>query len=391
MKIGRLATACLAFLLFFGPILAYASGRRGAPVENRPATDFSELSVSWDGFSTLNRFIGDRIPLRSRAIKSDGWIDQHVFNENPAFGGGAVPRIIHGKDGYLFLNDDFEMACQSSDVVPQLVKSISDLTAIINESGRRAIYTIAPNKTTLHSDFFPDGQGSLDCLNKYSSELWSGLNAANIDGYIDLKSALSSAMNETREPLFLRKDSHWDSAGSAAAAKAVINTLQPGLWDDSALQYRGLVDYIGDLTYLEGNPVVDQTPLYEVVRPEITAGTPEIWDAGDMTLIYRRYTNTGPPGSLITAKTVIMVDSFGVEAMEKIVPYFADITFVHFDALPPIDVADLIARSEVFWSMSVERAVGVRFRSPSANGWHMMGTQEFRDLLIAAFEQVGSN
>ena len=50
MKIGRLATAGLAFLLFFGPVLAYASGRRGAPVENRPATDFNELSVSWDGW-----------------------------------------------------------------------------------------------------------------------------------------------------------------------------------------------------------------------------------------------------------------------------------------------------------------------------------------------------
>ena len=86
-----------------------------------------------------------------------------------------------------------------------------------------------------------------------------------------------------------------------------------------------------------------------------------------------------------------MVDSFGVEAVGRIIPYFADITFVHFDALPPIDVADLIARSEVFWSMSVERAIGDRFRDPSVNGWHMMGTQEFRELLNAAFEQVGSN
>jgi hypothetical protein len=41
--------------------------------------------------------------------------------------------------------------------------------------------------------------------------------------------------------------------------------------------------------------------------------------------------------------------------------------------------------------MSVERAVGDRFRDPPLNGWHMMGTQEFRDLLNAAFEQVGTN
>jgi hypothetical protein len=129
------------------------------------------------------------------------------------------------------------MACQSADVVSQLVRSVGDLATIINASGRRVIFTVAPNKTTLHSDFFPDGHGSLDCLNRYSSQLWNGLSAANINGYVDLKSALSGEMDETREPLYSRKDSHWDSAGSAAAAKAMINTLQPRLWDDSALQF----------------------------------------------------------------------------------------------------------------------------------------------------------
>ena len=391
MKIGRFATAGLAFLLFFGPILAYASGRRGAPVENRPATDFSELSVSWDGFSTLSQFIGDRIPLRSRAIKSDGWIDQHVFNENPAFGGGAVPRIIHGKDGYLFLNDDFGMACQSAEVVPQIVSGISNFMSVIKKSGRQAIYTVAPNKTTLHRELLPDDQGSIDCLNQYSDGLWQGLSAANIDGYVDLKSALSSAMEKTREPLFLRKDSHWDSAGNAAAAKAVINELQPGLWDDSALQYKGLIDYIGDLTYLEGNPIVDQTPLYEVVRPEITAGTPEIWDNGDLTHIYRRYTNAGPEGSLIKAKTVIMIDSFGVEAVGRIIPYFADITFVHFDALTADDLISEFNQADLVWVMSVERAVGGRFSDPPVDVFFSYATKDFLDAMASRLESKGAS
>ena len=391
MKISRLATACLAGLLFFGPILAYASGRRGAPVENRPATDFSELSVSWDGFSTLSKFIGDRIPLRSRAIKSDGWIDQHVFNENPAFGGGAVPRIIHGKDGYLFLNDDFGMACQSADVIAQIVTGISNFMSVIEKSGRQAIYTVAPNKTTLHPELLPDDQSSMDCLNKYSNGLWEGLSAANIDGYVDLKSALSDAMDQTREPLFLRKDSHWDNAGSAAAAKAVINTLQPGLWDDPAFQYKGLTNYIGDLTFLEGNPVVDQTPLYEVVRPEITAGTPEIWDNGDLTHIYRRYTNTGPAGSLITAKTVIMVDSFGVEAVGRIIPYFADITFVHFDALTADDLISEINQADLVWVMSVERAVGDRFSDPPVDIFFSYATKDFLDAMASRLESKDVN
>ena len=171
----------------------------------------------------------------------------------------------------------------------------------------------------------------------------------------------------------------------------MINTLQPGLWDDSALQFRGVVDYIGDLTYLEGNPVVYQTPLYEVVRPEITAGTTDIWDAEDMTHIYRRYTNTGPPGSLITAKTVLMVDSFGVEAMARIIPYFADITFVHFDSLSPEALIAEFNKADAVWIMCVERAIGYRFSDPPVEFFYPYGTREFLDTLDTQLEPKGAN
>jgi hypothetical protein len=50
--------------------------------------------------------------------------------------------------------------------------------------------------------------------------------------------------------------------------------------------------------------------------------------------MYRRFSNDGPPGSLIEGKTLFIVDSSGVEALGAIVPYFAEITFIHIDSLP---------------------------------------------------------
>ena len=377
----RYLISIFSSIVLFGPWIAYVAGERGAPNENRQATNFNELSLSWNGFSTLSNFIRDRIPLRPHLIRIDSWIDQNIFHEDPAFGGSASPRIIHGKDGFLFLSDDFDMANQSIGIVPDVMRNIRSLTSAINKSGRETIFTVAPNKTTIYEKLLPDDQGNLDILKNYSSILRSALQKSNISGYIDLIPSLIDAEENSRESMYLRKDSHWNSAGSAAATKAVVNTLQPGLWDESALRYRGISRYTGDLTYLEGNPREDETPVYRVDRPLIVAGLAEVWDNNDPTHMYRRYSNDGPPGSLIEGKTLFIVDSFGVEALGAIVPYFAEITFIHIDSLNDKQLVAAMNDADRIWIMAVERLVSARFSDPPISALRSISTPEFRSAL----------
>ena len=359
MKIGRLATAGLAFLLFFGPVLAYASGRRGAPVENRPATDFSELSVSWDGFSTLSKFIGDRIPLRSRAIKSDGWIDQHVFQEDPAFGGGAVPRVIHGEEGVLFLADDFDIPCNSEITPTETVDNLSQFAHLIEDSGRKITMTFAPNKSTLHQDLLPSSASSRECWRTFTNAFYLALSVSNMPGYVDLINPLEKEITDTREYLFYRQDSHWDTAGIAVAMQQIVQQIEPGLWDPAQLSFKGTEIYYGDLLGLEGFSSTDEAPNFAIERPEIVPGPTTDFRPTDNIVVHRRYTNTGPVDQLIQRKTLLLTDSFGVVALPFIIPFFADLTVKHFDVSDPLLNMPLIQDADRVWIFEAERLASV--------------------------------
>lgn len=359
VRLSRPTIAFLSFLLFFGPILAYAGGRRGAPVENRPATDFSELSVSWDGFSTLSKFIGDRIPLRSRAIKSDGWIDQHVFDEDPAFGGGAVPRVIHGEAGVLFLADDFDIPCNSEITPTETVDNLSQFAHLIEDSGRKVIMTFAPSKSTLLQDLLPSSASSRECWHTFTNDFYLALSTSDMPGYIDLKNALAKEISDTREYLFYRKDSHWDNAGITTAIRQIVQQVKPEIWKQRQVLYTGVENYVGDLLGLEGITDPDQAPNYIIERPEITPGPTTDLRPGDNIIVYRRYVNTGPAGELIEGKSLLLTDSFGVRALSFIVPYFADLTVMHFDVDTPLSYIPLIQDADTVWIFEAERFASV--------------------------------
>ena len=359
MKIGRLATAGLAFLLFFGPILAYASGRRGEPVENRAATDFSELSVSWDGFATLSKFLGDRIPLRSRAINTDGWIDQHIFKEDPAFGGSATPRVIHGEEGVLFLSDDFDIPCNSEITPTETVDNLSQFAHLIEDSGRKVIMTFAPNKSTLLQDLLPSSISSRECWRNFTNDFYLALSTGDMPGYIDLKSALEKEIANTREYLFYRKDSHWDNAGVTTAIREVIQQVKPEIWKQSQVLYKGIETYYGDLLELEGQSGTDEAPNYVIERPEIIPGPTTDFRPSDNIVVHRHYVNTGPVGELIEGKTLLLTDSFGVRSLSSIVPYFADLTVMHFDVDTPLSYIPMIQDADTVWIFEGERLASV--------------------------------
>ena len=371
MKIGRLATAGLAFLLFFGPVLAYASGRRGAPVENRLPTDFSELSVSWDGFSTLSKFIGDRIPLRSRAIKSDGWIDQHVFQEDPAFGGGAVPRVIHGEEGVLFLADDFDIPCNSEITPTETVDNLSQFAHLIEDSGRKITMTFAPNKSTLHQDLLPSSASSRECWRTFTNAFYLALSASDMPGYVDLINPLEKEITDTREYLFYRQDSHWDTAGIAVAMQQIVQQIEPGLWDPTQISFKGTEIYYGDLLGLEGFSSTDEAPNFAIERPEIVPGPTTNFRPTDNIVVHRRYTNTGPVDRLIQGKTLLLTDSFGVVALPFIIPFFADLTVKHFDVSDPLLNIPLIEEADRIWIFAAERLVSVHAKFIEGNPYFL--------------------
>jgi hypothetical protein len=351
--------AVSAVLLLFGPALAFVVGVRGRPIENRAPVALSTVGANWRSFTRLGLYLNDRMPLRGRAIQTDAWIDRNVYNEDAAFGGGATPRVITGKNGFLFLADAIDNACAPHGTPEETVANLARFANIVAKSGRRIVTMVAPDKSSVHRDLMPADLPKQDCFDQYTEALWNGLNAADIPGFVDLRAALIKRATGTREPLYLRKDSHWDSAGSLVAIEQMLNRFAPGLWTDNEVSYQGLGEYTGDLTGLQGHPQVDQAPLYWIVRKDVTNISNEAIDdiEGGFN---RRYINDAPDGRLVKGHTVMFLDSYGLVALPQLVPFFEDLTVVRLVDYAPDRFVDLIESADNIWFMSVERSLGWR-------------------------------
>lgn len=358
-RTSRWLVAAASCALLFLPGLAFVAGSRGEQIENRPPVEFSGFDEGWRSPFAFGQFLDDRLPLRERAVAADAWVDEHVFSEDPAFGGNATPRVIRGDDGVLFLADAFDAACYPELQIPVVVSNLDRLATIIAESGRNIVTMVAPDKSSIHPELLPDGLSKRECFDVANEALWSDLAAADIPGYFDLRAALIDESAESRELLYLRKDSHWDQAGSLVAVQQTVEQFAPGLWQDDEVVYRGLSEYTGDLTEFQGNPQVDQAPSYSVVRPDVrSVSVEQIDDQPDG--FNKRYINEAPEGRLITGRTVMFFDSFGMAALHQLVPFFEDITVVRLSDFEADRFASLIADADNVWFLSVERSLGNR-------------------------------
>jgi alginate O-acetyltransferase complex protein AlgJ len=353
-----LTTALLAGAIFFLPVGARISGRHGHPIENRAARPAPADTAGWSYFSDLGRYLADRLPLRSGAVRADGWVDENIFHEDPAFGGGATPRVIRGSGGVLYLADAIDNACEPHSSPGESARNLGSFAGIIRASGREVVTMVAPDKSTAHPELLPTDLPKIGCFARYTEALWGALAAADIAGYTDLRSLLATESARSRELLYLRKDSHWDSAGSLVSVRAAVDLFAPGLFTAGEVSYTGLKEYTGDLSRMQGKP--DQAPSYTVVRPGVVSVSNEAIDTIEGGF-NRRYVNTASGGRLISGKSLMFLDSFGLAALPQIVPYFEDLTVMRLVDFEPIRYAQLIGDSDRVWIMSVERSLSYRF------------------------------
>lgn len=382
-RLNKLVIAVVCVAILFAPAVAFVAGARGAPIENRASVPFRGIDPGWQAFGEFGLYMADRLPLRTTAIRADAVIDEYLYREDPAFGGSSSARVIRGLDGFLFLADAIDNACSPHLTPSQTANNLEALARVIDRSGRDVLTMIAPDKSSVLPELLPSDLAKRGCFDDYTAALWADMEAAGIPGYLDLRAELVATSSSTREPLYLRKDSHWDSAGAIVGVKAAIERLKPGLWDDSEVKYNGLGEYTGDLTGLLGNPQVDQAPLYSVSRQDVVPVSTEVIDdiEGGFN---RRFVNSAPSGRLVPGKTLLFLDSFGLVALPNIVPFFEDLTVVRFVDFEPSRFAALINEAESVWMLCVERSLGYRMMAE-------IGSPEFVTSLNASLDSLGAS
>ena len=297
-----------ALLFFFGPAIAFTCGDRAAPIENRPLAGMPSLNSGWRAIPGFNAWAVDHLPLRSQAVRADTDLSEAVFGEPPPSGnhttsgigsaaaGNASPdpagagpsssaaqHVIQGKDGWLYLADDFRVACHPKLSLSAVMDGLRRLHTAIEASGRKLVISVIPDKSNAVPQNLPESFAFKNCGEEHRREFWQEIVASKVP-FVDLREPLAVAERAARHPMYLKLNTHWNMQGAAVWAKSVLAALDPRLIEGMAIPgvdegapsnespfvAGPLIDVQGDLTVMLGEPRKEPMPQIVLRRKGVT-------------------------------------------------------------------------------------------------------------------------
>jgi hypothetical protein len=391
----RSVLALLGLAFFFVPGFAYLAGERAEPIENRPLAKFPALSSGFEVFDGITIWSVDHLPLRDSAVRFYGRVSRSLLGEVAVIGqvsapvgigqsgalAGRTPRapepisgtsVVIGRDGWLYLDQEFELACHPGLSVGDALASARRLSEIVSRSGRRLVIGVAPDKSSVVPQFVPDEYALKGCAERARAGRLAALRASSLPALVDLRAALDAEQRRSGVPIYLEADTHWTDLGSTVAARSVAATVDPGLNKGTRVVRLPDRSQPEDLAFLIGDTQPRAERHYEIVRDGVAAE--EVRVPGGRRSVAR--TGAGE-ARLYRPVTLLLGDSFARRSFGQFSQFFADLTFLPVDTPKrgPARLSDRvligqIARSRLivlirgergFWSRDQRTVLSDRF------------------------------
>jgi hypothetical protein len=275
-----------------------------------------------------------------------------------------------GKDGWLYVGEDFERPCTPKRTVAEIFERLERLERLVTESGRRFVFTIAPDKSSMVPENLPGTVVGRDCAEARKREFWKQLPAGAPRGYFDLLAPLEREEERDPEPLYRRIDSHWGGRGAAVYAEQLANALEPSLWDGTEVRRAGTARGSGDLADLLGDRGrQEERTIWRVVRPGVVGNFDEVGQSNDPVHVMNETTGV----ALFGPRTTLAGDSFTDSSKREVYSLFADVVRVNNERTQPEVLAREIAAAEVVILQIAERNI--------ASGWSSIISDEMLTLI----------
>ncbi len=304
----------------------HAAGGPGDGSERR-GTDHSRRTV------VTNDFV-------AKAEGSDDFIgtDGQVYQPAPV----AVP----GLEGELFYGPDFDVACGLGGKASVTMERASKLARVIENSGRRVIWTAGPNKTTVLSrrlDLTQLPHGACD---------QAGLKAQQkvVDGFAKkdpLFLPMRALLAKDPRQVYFKTDPHWTTVGASLFAVEVAKELSSRLAKRQRYTY-GTETRVGLLNAVRD---IDETETAETASPirHVRVSTDrksvEDWSGYPNTTLDYSW-NAWPAKKTWPGQTLLLGDSFMLYALESLRPLFHHGRFMFVGHVKDRDVIRAIKQSD---------------------------------------------
>ncbi|HUP53976.1 MAG TPA: hypothetical protein VM408_00595 [Methylomirabilota bacterium] len=329
------------------PGLAMLAGVRSGLIENRAAATLPPVSVRAMAdprfYLAVDQAVDDAFPLRAAAVASRALIDYG------ALGGSSNPDVVVGRDRWLFLTAEVFPRCLWDG--GEIVDIQDGLAAEFHEQGIDVRFVVAPDKRTAYPQMLPPVMDARPtCTDTERAAMQAGI-ARRRETAVDLWGPVLAAIPPGDLHRYYRTDSHWTAEGAAPAIRALVESIQPGLWDAAPPVRAGEAAHVGDLSVLLGLPETERAGVFERSGVTLTqAEIPVTVKTGGVRPVMR-YTATG--GAAVPGTTLVVCDSFMRVIRDDVAPWFADSVWVHVDDLSRHD--DLAVQLPAFDRVIVER------------------------------------
>ncbi len=233
---------------------------------------------------------------------------------------------MRGTDGYLFIAQDWTVACQDSGQSERVASAVHDLAAALRAGGHRAVVTVAPDKSTPHARRVPASAPRKECGDASRAALWRALTTKGGPDLLDLRPALADA-DRVRQT-YWRKDTHWSPNGAAVYARRLAARLDPALARGlTSMPARWSRD--GDLARVLDEPEGETVTGEQIVNPGVRVVELPYTDVGTEHPARRTVAFAGPTSRVIPGRTLFIGDSFNGTALEQLAPLFAETVFLY--------------------------------------------------------------
>lgn len=366
---SRVITAWFAVLILIPAILT-VSGVRSTATQNRAPTALPHLSLRSLGapktYQQISGALDDHLPGRDQAVDASRALDLDVLGDSPTH------TVVFGDDDTLFLTDTWELVCDEPQTPAQLSLRIGQVAEGLAARGPDVRVLLVPDKTFVLGDELGDHPGRRCADERRAAYRATDHHPSVIDAYPAFS---ATARRGTRT--FWKGDSHTNFAGEAILERELVDSLQPGLWEQVPRVDAGEVGVFMDLWQLVGEDRGEHGMATVASRPDITT-VARSWNADDpppadfvpleslsipsVPSIVAEFRTTGS-GAVIEGDTLIIGDSQMQRIAANLAPYFRHLTVRLYPGLgfEMPSVAEDVASSDHVVIETVERGAYRRF------------------------------
>jgi alginate O-acetyltransferase complex protein AlgJ len=334
---ARVVFAVLAIAFFLAPLVARGLGTTPEQFENRAFAEPPQLSQGWNAFQQATQYLVDRMPLRAQAVRANTQIWADVFNTDPRYEGpdtladdDALPfagdlegdgievdvkedagiegpvSASTGRDGWLYITEEFEYACKSPVPNDVLLDRWAGLVQALRDAGKSSAMFVVPMKASVYPEHLPEKYPFQHCALDEKERLWRLLSKAGPPaGVFELRSRLMALKRHAGDDLFELTDTHWTTLGAMTLVDALLEQVGGDVrLKSSEIVERGMIPYVGDLSVVSGRKETLEHMEYGIERD--------------------------PDAPRVPGRTLLICDSFAYKWIRLFKPYFEDFRWVSF-------------------------------------------------------------